>query len=269
MNVSAGNIRDAFGKVPKPIREFIAEGELNSAAANLAARYQLHVDAAGELHKLMTMVLLGFVTPKALPEELSSHIGVRNDQMSQFIEELNETIFKPLQKKVRESGPEPSKEERIREGEPDVEGAGYRSPPPVPTVQAPQVVVRTVPEQIAPTPATQPAPVPPFNLIRPDALTSALPATQTVSDIHVRTMQHDMQVLKDPSQALHGSFEYTLPSAPHPSQVTPARSFQTASVPYTSTPAYSRPAQPEPLPPPPTAPYTAQPPHSDPYREPI
>lgn len=282
MDASPAQIREAFGKVPRPIREFIAEDGLSDTTVRLAQQYGLHVDTAGTLNQLMTYVLLGFLDPANLPQELSARIQLSQEQVPGFIKDLNESIFIPLQKKVREAEPELSHDERVRQDMPKKSSVGYRTQSPSPTVAVPQISARE-PEPSVSESRPLENQVPSFNLIRPNVIVSAPthPIEPTLAPaVQMRTMQHDIQTLQNPQvpplMAPHA------PSMPHPSQVTPARSFQTASVPFTSVPQQR--AQPVQVPHQVIQPPLAHPPSppisipqtpatndtsADPYREPI
>lgn len=298
-------IRQALSRAPQPIREFIVEGELVQIAQKIAAEHRLHVDATGMLVQLMTAVLLGFLDPALLPSEVS-RLGVEADTVSRFISDLNTQIFIPLQKRVKEAGHEPNKEERVEEGKsfssepaPAPERpASFRTPPPAPVAPPPAVSAPVQPAQPipqSPTPA-QEAPVPSYNLVGSvNANPQSAPAMPASAPMPIapmptmRTMQHDIDALQ------HGQvptpfpthLDALTPSMPSIAQATPARGFQTASVPFTSAPQRPAPVQVPsmPVPPPPaTRPLQPQAPQApqgsfvqppptgtstDPYREPI
>lgn len=303
-NLPPEQIRQAISRAPQPIREFIVEGELVQIAQKIAAEHHLHVDATGMLVQLMTAVLLGFLDPALLPSEVS-RLGVETDTVSRFINDLNTQIFIPLQKRVKGAGNEPSKEARVEEGKsfstaptpasaPE-RPASFRTPPPAPVAPPPAVSAPVQPTQPIPQPlmSAQEAPVPSYNLIgSANANPQPAPAMPASAPMPVapmptmRTMQHDIDALQ------HGQvptpfpthLDALTPSMPSIAQATPARGFQTASVPFTSAPQRPAPVQVPSMPvPPPPAPWPLQPqapqepfiqpsPSStstDPYREPI
>lgn len=294
-------IRQALSRAPQPIREFIVEGELVQIAQKIAAEHRLHIDATGMLVQLMTAVLLGFLDPALLPSEVS-RLGVEADTVSRFINDLNTQIFIPLQKRVKEAGHEPNKEARVEEGKSfsatsapvsvSERPASFRTPPPAPVAPPPVV---SAPVQPIPQPlmSAQEAPVPSYNLVgSANANPQPAPTMPASTPMPVapmptmRTMQHDIDALQ------HGQVPTPFPthldaltsSMPSIAQATPARGFQTASVPFTSVPQRPAPVQVPSMPvPPPPAPRPLQPrapqepfiqpsPSStstDPYREPI
>jgi hypothetical protein len=247
-------LRQALSSVPMPIREFIVEGELTELSLKIAQQYQLHVDSTGQLVQLMTSVLLGFLSPTLLPGELQK-IGIPENLVTQFVNDINVQIFVPLQKRVKEKGTEMTKEERIEAGKSflpetavlESEPPSYRTTSPAPTVPVPGVaapVQTSMPEIVRDTVT------PSFNLVGNTAGSAPVTTTPfasvpvTAPAPTFRTMQHDVEALQ------HGVAPTPYPSsypstmnAPHPSQMTPAREFQTASVPFTSIPALSRPVE--------------------------
>lgn len=247
--------------LPVPIRAFLHSPERDATSLRLSQKYGLHADQAGAFEQAYIYMLLGINTPEDFVQDLR-RAGIPQETVRGLTNDINEQVFKRLQQQelAIADAPKPA----------------YRTTPDRPAVPVPQVTPTA-----QPTLAQNPAPeVPPYNLVRPDVLVpasvqhSAVPLPPAVQ---MRTMQHDIQVLQDPNTP-----PLTVPNMPHPSQVTPARSFQTASVPFTSIPSAP---QPTPVPhqvinPPKPAP-AALPPQSapqapvmkehggDPYREPI
>jgi hypothetical protein len=148
-------------------------------------------------------MLLGFVVPSNFTSSLLQ-AGVDQATAGRLTADLNREVFIPIRDQVRRTGAQ----------------ASVASRPPPPATPVMQVTARQ--EQVqrsAPiqNPITS---TPSFNLARPDALTPT-PAQH----IEARTMQHDMELV-----------QAGLVPTPHPSQMTPARSFQTASVPFNMAP---------------------------------
>jgi hypothetical protein len=242
--------------LPEPVRNFLHSPERDAISLQLTQKYNLHADQAGSFEQAYLYMLLGVNTPEDFVQDLKN-ADIPQDIIRGLTSDINELVFKKLQ------------QEELTE--PVVATQAYRSVP-----ERPEVPVMKVAPPPPPIPepvpaAVLPPPIPSYNLARPDALVLA---PQPV----FRTMHSDMEALQHPSVQTAQSVS-TMPNIPHPSQVSPARSFQTASVPYTSVPVASLPlpAQSEPAPTfvkPISAP-RPQPPHppvsgkydADPYRE--
>jgi hypothetical protein len=234
-------------ELPVSIRNFLQSPERDAISLRLSTKYKLHADQAGAFEQAYLYMLLGVNTPEDFVQDLKD-AGIPLETIRGLTTDVNEQVFKKLQ------------QQELHPIEASIVRTNTPTQPAVP-------VLKVTP---APPPSPPPVPEPPlvpptptYNLMRPDALVSA---PQPV----IRTMEKDVLALQHPEQ-VPAVQQSTMPPMPHPSQVTPARSFQTASVPYTSIPTPSRPVPPEPM-----APHNSEPPPtppasygSDPYREPI
>lgn len=236
-------------ELPLPVQNFLRSPERNAVSLELTRKYQLHADTAGVFERAYLYMLLGIYTPDEFVQELRNG-GVSEETIKGLTNDVNELVFKRLRKEEQQPPPP----------------ASFRTPPPRPSVPLPRVGEEEVPpnlpgQNIAPAP---PPPAPPPQA--PSVPIYRNEPTLQVPAPHVRTMAEDMQ------QASHG-----MQGRP----VTPARSFQTASVPITSAPPPVPPPPPSYVPPAPApvrltpvdrahagAPITKEY-GSDPYREPI
>lgn len=114
MSLSNVAFREAYAKVPEPIREFLVGEELTDATSAIGQHYALHIDRVGELVDVITETLLGFIQPLSLADELFKRVGIRREDSAAVIAEINEKIFIPLQRKVKEDSIKPKEEPLIR-----------------------------------------------------------------------------------------------------------------------------------------------------------
>lgn len=232
-----------YQNAPKPVQEaFAAETTVDTILA-IQATYGLHTDTAGMLGREIGYLLLGLTTPKDFYDRLHAN-GLPTDTVTSIVKDVNEKIFVPLQKKMREQGSETSVE--------NVEPPAYTPPPiePATPVRPESVPVMQVGESpipaVPPVPVPAPAPtstevwssgvVPSAPPIAPVVPPPAIPSFEEVSMQPVapkfRTMASDMQSLASAG----GKTQSMPPSQNIPQQTSPARSFQTSSVPATNSP---------------------------------
>lgn len=184
--------------LPNPVREFLHSKERDAISLTLTRKYGLHVDAAAAFERAYLYMLLGVHSPEDFAEDLRE-AGISAQIIQGLATDLNELVFIPLRRKEMASPISGYAAAEPTSHTPTASGV------PMPQVGGPSVPVKTGPLSNSL----------PQNLIaNPPRL---VPATQPV----VRTMAHDMDVLQHPEMA---------------GQVTPARSFQTASIPYTAAP---------------------------------
>lgn len=276
-NHSDEEIIRAIEAAPTLVKEAVSSMSTLQAIAAIGKKYTLHVDLIGKLARLNTCMLVGLTSPTEALGELVL-VGIPTDSSKSILGELNQSIFLPLQQRMRETG----------------------SIETIPEARVPAVPLMHVAQSLQPTSAqqssvqTQSEATPPFNLIQPQAAQGVVPApvpapTSPVSAApqpFMRTMAHDMDALQHSQNVIN------------PSHIMPASSFQTASVPFHApvqqvqapvaahilpgsvppTPLPTPPPTPLPAAPlPPAIPAARPPAHdaivreygSDPYREPI
>lgn len=260
MNPSDELVLRAFNQAPLVIQESLSDGKAVDFMESMLGRYNLHVDTTGYAMGFIRDMLLGLLKPEQFIGKLNS-IGIIDEVAKRITSDLNKEVFIPLRDEMKKGG------------------VGAQAQPPASIPHVPVMSVASPkPEKPIAQPTPTPSPVsepPPFNLIRPEVaptkqgVTTPPQSPQAPPPI-MRTMQHDMNAVS------HGMRPDPYPSA---LSMTPAREFQTASVPFTSVPVPSRPIEPVVSTPPSELPRTApQAPRaqiqssptnssSDPYRE--
>ena len=221
--------------LPRPIQNFLRGPQRNQVALALTQKYGLHADHAGVFERAYLYMLLGIFTPEEFTNELLT-AGISKEAVQGLTVDINEQVFKKLRAEEQET--------------PTI--IPVRTEPMVPVMQ-----VGTVTSPTSPTPVEPPAQsTPSINLIQgvtetPKVVPTFVPAPpqQTAPAahemlVHPRTMQQDMAL------AGHGgSAPANLPGVMQAAPVSigqssPARAFQTSSIPNTAhdTPQYVRPA---------------------------
>jgi|CXWL01.1.fsa_nt_gi hypothetical protein len=193
----------AYEAAPIPVRKTFAGEETVAIVLEIQRDYGLHVDTTGMIGKELGYLLLGLTTPSEFHDRLHAN-GLPAETVNRVINDVNEKIFQPLQKRMHEERPsEPIKE------------ASYA-----------QVTSQARVQFSAPTPASIPEqPIATLKNIPETEVPRSTPRPAEPASFQVRTMASDMAVLKGDS-----------PAAVSPWHTTPARSFQTSSIPSTQTP---------------------------------
>lgn len=261
-------------ELPAPIQGFLKSPERDAVSLRLSQKHGLHADEAGVFESAYIYMLLGVYSPDEFVEELRS-AGINEETVRALAADVNEQVFKKLRNEERTGGIAPTAAApRTPAASVPVMQVGERPPvPPVPQA-LPGQYAQTAWETLAPSMAPPPTPSEP---VPPVPIYGVVPSSP-VPHPHARTMAEDMHLA---STNLEGR------------PVTPASSFQTASVPVTTPqslppqppqpPPQPIPPSPAPFPKPITAPvrltpvepmYTANTPlrkefGNDPYREPI
>ncbi len=210
----------AYKTAPRIVREAMGSDATIQVIKSVQSSYNLHVDVTGKIAEDLGFMLLGLVDPATFYQGLLD-LGIGANDATGIVKKVNEEIFQPLQKRIREGADTlntPEEDEPEAEYDPSFNIAP--TPPQAPPTQtsvppAPQVPVLSVEarQEIKPIPVPPPA----YNLINREipSIVSNPPAMEFPA---IRTMSSDMAAIQ------------------HPMQTTPARSFQTSSVPFTSPP---------------------------------
>lgn len=241
MKIPNEKMIEAYKALPQPLRAFLSDPSFAEIIQTAASKFNLHVDVQGELTQMITNILLGFLAPTELRTELVS-AGVPETQVPELIKELNVRIFEPLQKAMKEDKEVSSEEalpfdvlEPISQPKPIMQSVVALptpfSPPPKSMPSVPVTPAMAPPASVMPIPQNSAPHMPPVSSVPPVITaphsTPALPVPpmqMPPPEPEVRTMAHDMQLAKE-----GGHPEPTWkPSSP-------ARSFQTSSVPNTAT----------------------------------
>lgn len=184
MDVTKEQLMAAFGRVPRPIREFLSDSELGPIGTALAEKYKLHIDAAGTLVDIITKTLLGFIRPEELPPLLMERLLLEQTMANTLIGDINSMVFVPLQKKVRDAS-------AIEEEERALEQELAASAPEEPAI--PEVTT-------APTPASppKPAPLPPPAIEYAPVTSQTLPGSPVPVPIHAPVTSLNVVPESDP-----------------------------------------------------------------------
>ena len=270
----------AYRNAPAPVRDAFSSPDTVDVISAIQATHKLHIDTAGLIGRYVGYMLVGLVEPAAFYDRLLG-IGMSTEVATNIVREINTKVFQPLQKRMREDGAsEKGETPSERPGEAFEVSSGDKGAAdavPEPSRAASVIPVRTPAAGVQPMrlemtqPAVRPAAVPtnpaPVPAPTPSAAPAPVPAAPTqapsvVTPLHARTMASDMELVQHGYDALQVS---GMPLPPTSSLASPARSFQTASVPVTSSAPMPQPqehlappSQTAPVPPPPPA-----------YREPV
>ncbi len=252
--ISNEQILQRLKEVPPLVQEAFGSQATAEIITTIGKKYNLHIDVIGVLGREVGLLLLGFIDPVTFLREL---MGARISEVDAktIVTEVNQDIFLPLQKKIQsgemiheESFDEDALEEilssaRMAAGRqeavtiPPQSQVSYNQDtikiPALPVMQVAPMPLQVEPVHqilqdhsltpVAPTPVI--TETPPYNLIRPEVLVAA------PRPVMLHSMQADIEALKNPSIHLPMAPAST-PAMLHPEHLTPARSFQTGSVPF-------------------------------------
>lgn len=264
-----------YQKAPSQVQAAFSSEETVETILSVQKAYGLHTDTTGMLGKEIGYLLLGITNPKEFFDRLHAN-GLPEETVSNIVRVVNEKIFVPLQRKMREVSqtfPTEYSEEVL-----------FKAPeretiPSVPLMQVGEVLKITpqmVSEEGLPTVVTPALVVTPPPPSIPNIPAYEEATLQTYKPV-LRTMASDMEALAHPNKIVETNA----------SQPSPARSFQTSSVPKTEamgqiflprvSAVFESPKSPEMSIEPPTfryheelsVPSTPSTSRMDPYREPV
>lgn len=98
------DLEDAIGTVmqglPKPLQDFLLSEERGNVARELSAKYNLHVDQAGEFETAYLHMLLGIAKPDEFVATLSK-AGLSRDVINGLAADVNTRVFMRLREETR------------------------------------------------------------------------------------------------------------------------------------------------------------------------
>lgn len=142
---SAQEVDSAFKTAPKSVADKISSFDTANVIAEIADRYQLHIDAIAEVAEITRNIGIGLLPPESFTSELES-IGITSEDAHAISTEINKTVFVPLREQLRQHKSSSNNAQTIKPPQPN-------SAPPV---QRPVVPTRV---QDAPLPPPSKPPV--------------------------------------------------------------------------------------------------------------
>jgi hypothetical protein len=112
MIITPEQFSTAYGKLPFPIREYLAGDELGEVTEAVGKEFGLHIDTVGALDREVTNMLLGLINPEQFVGELRS-VGIPQENISALVKELNAKVFMPLREKMQNAPPEPAPQPEV------------------------------------------------------------------------------------------------------------------------------------------------------------
>ncbi|HEY0011046.1 MAG TPA: hypothetical protein VGB97_04040 [Candidatus Paceibacterota bacterium] len=231
IDVSTTSISDQvellMEELPPAIQNFLRSPERDAVSLRLSQKHSLHADAAGAFERAYIFMLLGVYSPDEFVGALREG-GIDDATIRSLTADVNDQVFKKLRDEERVGPATPEPPRRPSPAVPPMAVGEGMEPPKPPAASTPAEPVPQRPHQpmpppvAAPTPAPAPLPTPPVPVYTPAPASAPIYMNVPVPTYpHARTMAGDMQLA---SQGLEGQ------------AASPARSFQTASVPVTYAP---------------------------------
>ena len=233
MQINPDQFNAAYGKLPFPIREFIAGEDLGNIAQEVGKEHGLHVDTVGALERETLNMLLGLINPEQFVGELKS-VGIPQESIGAIVEELNAKIFIPLREKMRNQ-PEEAVAPKPKPDTSSTDWVQVTAPaaPAIATPSAAPVVQATpVPTPIAATPEPAPythttvTPEPAAQVIEtlPTPVATPIISAMSVPPYVIQPASSDSDVVqKIPLQPAPAPAQPTSPTPPAKTQSTENR----------------------------------------------
>lgn len=251
----------AMRDLPKPVQDFLKSDERDAVARELSAKYQLHVDQAGEFERSFILMLLGVLRPEEFVTTLTQ-AGLTQDIVNGLVADVNTRVFMRLRDAEREQAsivpPVPQKPAPLPPpaldyqpaAAPTLPGSPVPAPMPVPVPQAPAI------QEVVPPPQ---AVIPQQHFVH--SMPNALPQSgwHPAAAVHIFVPTHTAQQPQAAPMQQAQEIVPTYVQTPEPVAPTPVPPIA-KEVPVYTPPAVS---------PAPAAPLPKKVLGSDPYREPI
>lgn len=111
MEYSKEQIRRQFDSLPKSLRQFIAEADLEKITNELQKKYSLHLDQLGALAEEIHLVMIGLTPARDFQRRIKNKIGLSEDTVNLITYDLNQEIFSQIRRELEKIAiPEDSQE---------------------------------------------------------------------------------------------------------------------------------------------------------------
>jgi hypothetical protein len=93
-------IAEAFAKLPESLQVALTEVDWGSAIQHMGKKYTLSIPQLGSLDTETLLVLLDITDRKNFPSMLSRELGLDAETVTHLVQDLNSSVFQPIQDKV-------------------------------------------------------------------------------------------------------------------------------------------------------------------------
>lgn len=257
--------------LPLPVQDFLRSDERDAVTRELSAKYNLHVDQAGDFERSFLFMLLGIASPEEFVSNLTL-AGLAPEAISGLAADINTRVFMRLRDAQMNPVSVPVKSAPISLPALDYQPPAVTLPgspvsAPMPAQTAPAAPESTVPENLPMIPSVVTALEPASQSVPVQHVAQAMPAAthqpgwHPAAAVHIFVPAHGPQTYQQQPAPVPQQQVYVpapTPTAPEPvvSQAIPQQT-QPVTLSQTTQPAYA-PATP-----------IKKDYGSDPYREPI
>jgi hypothetical protein len=230
MSFSEDQVEKALNAAPKAVREVLDDGILDLQVAKLSQEHRLHVDQIGLVASCAQNILIGLLSPTQFVTELKA-VGIQEQTAATILQSLNQEMFKPIHEKLRAE----KEEKPVSMPEFSVPAPSQKpTPAPTPRYEAPKPSMPVAPpEAMRPLPPEPPISALPSAPPQPPPPVFEPPPPQAPSMPLMRTMEHDVEEMKEGKAPLPFMAP---PAAPTPSPVPAPRPQSAPSPAPSSTP---------------------------------
>ena len=97
------SVAQVMQTLPLPIRQYLSQGKYTMVAKGLMSKYSLRIDQGGVLEREIMLLLMGIENPDEFAASLKSDAALSEDTVRSIMTDINQEIFIPLQKEMREA----------------------------------------------------------------------------------------------------------------------------------------------------------------------
>lgn len=103
---------ERFEKLPAGLQDAITSVDLREELKAVSQEHKLHIDQAGKLEDETALVMMGFESPDAYPDNLQRELDVDAETAQAITEAVNERIFLPIREEMQKLESQFSRKER-------------------------------------------------------------------------------------------------------------------------------------------------------------
>jgi hemin uptake protein HemP len=93
-------IAEAFAQLPASLQTAMTEVDWGTAIQHMGKKYSLSIPQLGKLDTEVLLVMLGLTDDKEFPRMLSQELNLESETVSKLVQDLNSSVFQPIQDRV-------------------------------------------------------------------------------------------------------------------------------------------------------------------------
>ena len=94
-------IQEQMQRIPAEVREAIKSSDWERTIFNIGREHKMHIDDIDTLSVETILTMIGLEHPKDYPENIQKRIGLKDEELMNLVDEVNERLFSKIREALR------------------------------------------------------------------------------------------------------------------------------------------------------------------------